>query len=103
MILASREEFFTKMEELCALESASVIKGVRNLLMLVPTDTRVAQAMEAFGPAQSGGGASSGESQEKQLSPKAVLEQLFSTSGTSPTQLLYNLEVSHCYRARARG
>ena len=63
--------------------------------MLVPTDARLAQAVEVLGPAQSEGGASE-DSQEKLLSPQAVLEQLFSTSGTSPTQLLYNLEVGVC-------
>lgn len=96
VILASKEEFFVKMEELCALGSASIIRGVRNLLMLVPTDSRVTQAMEFFGSTQSGGGASE-DSQEKLQSPQMVLEQLFSTSGTSPTQLLYNMEASTGY------
>ena len=82
------------MEELCSLGNASIIKAVRQLLMLVPTNVRIAQAIEVFGP-QSGGGASE-DSQEKVASPQCVLEQLFSTSGTSPTQLLYNLEV-HTY------
>jgi hypothetical protein len=91
VILASREEFFIKMEDLCSLGSSSIIKAVRNLLMLVPTDTRKAQAVEVFTP-QAGGGAS-GDSQGDSSTPQAVLEQLFSTSGTSPTQLLYNLEV----------
>ena len=49
------------------------------------------QAMEVFSP-QAGGGASD-DSQGDLASPQAVLEQLFSTSGNSPTQLLYNLEV----------
>ena len=59
--------------------------------MLVPTDSRKMQAMEVFSP-QAGGGASD-DSQGNLASPQTVLEQLFSTSGNSPTQLLYNLEV----------
>lgn len=93
VILASKEEFFVKMEDLCGLGSSSIIKAVRNLLMLVPTDSRRMQAMEVFSP-QAGGGASD-DSQANSASPQAVLEQLFSTSGNSPTQLLYNLEVRY--------
>lgn len=80
------------MEELCALCSPSIIKEVRNLLLLVPTDTRVAQVIEVFEPPQLGGGASE-DSQGVSCTPQTVLEELFSTSETSPTQLLYNLEV----------
>ena len=97
VILASRKEFFIKLEELCALGSPSVIWEVRNLLLLVPTDPRVAQAVEVFAPQDVGGGASEDSSPSSQdgsrLSPQMVLDQLFSTSGTTPTQLLYNLEV----------
>ena len=49
------------------------------------------QAREVFSP-QAGGGASD-DSQANLASPQAVWEQLFSTSGNSPTQLLYILEV----------
>ena len=71
LIFASKEEFFIKMEDLCSLGSSSIIKAVRNLLMLAPTDSRKMQAMEVFSP-QAGGGAL-----------QAVLEQLFSTSGNT--------------------
>ena len=74
--------------------NAQVIMGVRNLLRLIPTDSRVLQALEAFGP-QSGGGAS--EDSQENVTPKTVLEKYFSTSETTPTQLLYNLEVCTCY------
>ena len=94
VILASREEFFIKMEKLCSLGSTRVIKEVRNLLMLVPTDSRILQALEVFSP-QLGGGASE-DLQEKGSTPQKVLEQLFSPSGTSSTQLLYHLEVCTC-------
>ena len=94
VILASRKEFFVKMEDLNSLGNAAIIRAVRSLLMLVPTDARVVQDIETFGP-QSGGGASE-DSQEKPESAQTVLEHLFSTSGPSPTQLLYNLEVATC-------
>lgn len=96
VILASRKEFFVKMEELNSLGNAAIIRAVRSLLMLVPTDVCVVQHIETFAP-QSGGGASE-DSQEKPACAQTVLEHLFSTSGPSPTQLLYNLEVgSHMY------
>ena len=86
------------MEELCALGSPSIIREVRNLLLLVPTDPRVGQAVEVFAPQDAGGGASEDSSPSSQdgscPSPQAVLDQLFSASSNKPTQLLYNLEAS---------
>lgn len=80
-----------KLEELCSLGSPHVTREVRALLILVPTNTRIIQALEVLGP-RPGGGASD-DSQSEGISPQFVLEELFSTIETSSTQLLYNLEV----------
>ncbi len=89
-----------KLEELCALGSPSIIRGVHNLLLLVPTDPSVMHAVEGFAPQEVGGGASEDSAPSSQdgsrPSPQAVLDQFFSTSRTTPTQLLYNLEVRGC-------
>ena len=90
VIMASRKELFDKLEQLCALGSARVITGVRNLLMLIPTDRTVSDMLEVF-THQTPGGAS--EDPDTPLTPQAVLEKFITPSSTSPTQLLYNLEV----------
>ena len=89
--MASQKELFDKLEQLCSLGSSRVITGVRNLLMLIPTDRTVGDVMEVF-THQSPGGAS--EDPDSALTPQAVLEKYISPTSTSPTQLLYNLEVS---------
>ena len=91
--MASRKELFDKLEQLCALSNAQVITGVRNLLMLIPTDRTVSDVLEVF-THQTPGGAS--EDPDVALTPQAVLEMYFTPSSTSPTQLLYNLEVCTC-------
>lgn len=90
VIMASRKELFDKLEQLCILGSARVITGVRNLLMLIPTDRSVSDVLEVF-THQTPGGAS--EDPDSALTPQAVLEKYVSPSIASPTQLLYNLEV----------
>ena len=90
VIMAGRKELFDKLEQLCALGSARVITGVRNLLMLIPTDYNVSDMLEVF-THQTPGGAS--EDPDTLLTPQAVLEKYITPSNTSPTQLLYNLEV----------
>ena len=93
--MASRKELFDKLEQLCALGCPRVITGVRNLLMLIPTDRTVSDLMEVF-THHTPGGAS--EDPDTPLTPQAVLEKYVSPSSTSPTQLLYNLEVHvHVY------
>jgi len=91
VLLASRNIFFEKLEELCALGCSQVTAQVRRLLLLVPTNPSILQAMEVFGP-RPGGGASD-DARSDSVSPKTVLGDLFSTSRTTSTQLLYNLEV----------
>lgn len=88
--MASRKELFDKLEQLCAMSSAHVITGVRNLLMLIPTDRTVSDVLEVF-THQTPGGAS--EDPDVALTPQAVLEKYFTPSNISPTKLLYNLEV----------
>ena len=94
VIMASRKELFERLEQLCGLGSSRVINGVRNLLMLIPTDRTVSDVMEVF-THQTPGGAS--EDPDSALTPQAVLEEYISPSSTSPTQLLYNLEVQVLY------
>ena len=88
--MAGRRELFDKLEQLCTLNSARVITGVHNLLMLIPTNHAISDALEVF-IHQTPGGAS--EDPDTPLSPQAVLEKYITPSSTSPTQLLYNLEV----------
>lgn len=88
--MACRRELFDKLEQLCTLNSARVITGVRNLLMLIPTNHTVSDVLEVF-THQTPGGAS--EDPDVTLTPQAVLEKYIAPSSTSPTQLLYNLEV----------
>ena len=96
VIMASRKKLFDKLEQLCVLGNAHVITGVRNLLMLIPTDRSVSDVLEVF-THQTPGGAS--EDPDSALSPQAVLEKYFTPSSASPTQLLYNLEVCrHTYQ-----
>ena len=92
VILASRGVFFLKLEKLCSLGCPRVTLEVRNLLILVPSNPRIVQALEVFGPHPGGGGASD-DSPSEDVSPQAVLDRLLSTSRMSYTQLLYNLEV----------
>ncbi len=91
VLLASRKIFFDKLEELCSLGCPSITAQVRRLLLLVPTNTRILQALEVFG-SRPGGGASE-DAQQDSASPSSVLADLFSSSRTTSTQLLYNLEV----------
>ena len=91
VLLASRKIFFDKLEELCSLGCPYVTAQVRKLLFLVPTNSRIIQAMEVFG-SRPGGGASD-DARPDSSSPSSVLSDLFSTSQTTSTQLLYNLEV----------
>ena len=88
--MAGKKELFDKLEQLCALGSARVISGVRDLLMLIPTDRTISDMLEVF-THQTPGGAS--EDPDTPLTPQAVLEKHVTPSSTSPTQLLYNLEV----------
>ena len=94
VIMAGRKELFDKLEQLCILGSARVIAAVRNLLMLIPTDRTVSDVLEVFAH-QTPGGAS--EDPDTPLTPQAVLEKYITPSNTSPTQLLYNLEVCTWY------
>ena len=60
--------------------------------MLLPTNQQVTDALEVF-TYQPSEGAS--EDPQSPPSPQTVLEKYFGTNNTSPTQLLYNLEVNN--------
>ena len=91
--MASQTEIFSKLEALCSLGSPEVIKAVRGLLMLIPTDTHITEVMDVFThtPLE---GAGVTDSADTPTTPQAVLSKFFSPANTSPTLLLYNLEVS---------
>ncbi len=92
VIMASQPEVFTKLEHLCTLGCSEVTKAVRGLLMLIPTDHRLSEVMDVFTHAPlEGAGAT--EDHATPTTPQAVLTNYFSPTNTSPTQLLYNLEV----------
>ena len=59
--------------------------------MQIPTDHRVIEALEVFTHHVSQGAS---EDPQSPPSPQVVLKKYFDTSNTSPTLLLYNLEVS---------
>jgi len=90
VIMSNKKEVFDKLEQLCELGDPGVIMGVRSLLMLLPTNHQIMEALEVF-TYQPPEGAS--EDPHSPPSPQAVLEEFFGTNNTSPTQLLYNLEV----------
>ena len=58
--------------------------------MLIPTDHRVVDVLDVFSH-QASQGAS--EDPQSPPSPSTVLEDYFSPTNTTPTKLLYNLEV----------
>ncbi len=94
--MASQADVFTKLEHLCTLGSSDVTLAVRGLLMLIPTDHRLSEVMDVFTHTQlEGAGAT--EDHATPTTPQAVLTDYFGLTNTSPTQLLYNLEVKTVY------
>ncbi len=92
IIMATQTEVFSKLEHLCTLGSPEVTKAVRGLQMLIPTDHRVSEMMDVFTHAPlEGAGAT--EDHATPTTPQAALSSYLSPANTSPTQLLYNLEV----------
>ncbi len=92
IIMATQTEVFSKLEHLCTLGNPEVTKAVRGLQMLIPTDNRVSEMMDVFTHAPlEGAGAT--EDHATPTTPQAALSNYFSPANTSPTQLLYNLEV----------
>lgn len=81
---------FDRLEDLCQLGNSAIIKRVRSLLMLIPTDPRPVEAMEIF-THQASQGAS--DDPQNSGSPHTILRDYFDPSQTTPTKLLYNLEV----------
>lgn len=100
VIMATQTETFLRLEHLCSLKSSKVISAVRGLLMLIPTDHMIAEQMDIFThvPLESAGAT---EDSNVAISPQGVLTKHLSTMSTSPTQLLYNLEVRRLF-SRAR-
>ena len=70
--------------------SSAVIYRSRNLLMLIPTDPRPVDTMEIF-THQTPQGAS--DDPQNPASPHTILRNYFDPAKTTPTQLLYSLEI----------
>ena len=70
--------------------SSAIITRVRSLLMLIPTDPRPVETMEIF-THQTPQGAS--DDPQNPASPHTILRDYFDPSKTTPTKLLYSLEV----------
>ena len=107
VILASDPKIFQRLEQICCLGDVPVgggdqlecglrsklIRGVRSVLLLVPTDPRVRSSLEGFS-LHSPKGAS--DDTHTPLPPDAILKDYLDASHISPYQLLYNMEVWVC-------
>ena len=81
---------FDRLETLCQMGNSAIIARVRSLLMLIPTDPRPVEAMEIF-THQAPQGAS--DDPQNPASPHTILRDYFDPAKTTPTKLLYSLEV----------
>ena len=90
VVMASSTTTFDKLEELCDIGNPRIIATVRSLLMLIPTDHRISETLEMFTSSTPGGAS---EDPQSPASPQTILDEYFNPSNTSPTKLLYNLEV----------
>uniref|UniRef100_A0A3B3YMA8 Ubiquitin carboxyl-terminal hydrolase 24 n=1 Tax=Poecilia mexicana TaxID=48701 RepID=A0A3B3YMA8_9TELE len=90
---------FEMLYQLANLEEPRIILRVRKLLLLIPTDPEVQDALDNFVPKESSGSGSRSPSvtpkQQHQPSAASILESLFRSSapGMSTFRVLYNLEV----------
>ena len=92
VIISRQRAIFDRLEDLCQIGDSAIITRVRSLLMLIPTDHRPGEAMDIF-THHAPQGAS--EDPQSPASPHTVLRDYFDPAKTTPTKLLYNLEVSY--------
>ena len=90
VIISRQKAVFDRLEDLCQMGNSAIITRVRSLLMLIPTDPRPVEAMEIF-THQAPQGAS--EDPQNSASPHTILRDYFDPSKTTPTKLLYSLEI----------
>uniref|UniRef100_A0A3B4YJE4 Ubiquitin carboxyl-terminal hydrolase 24 n=1 Tax=Seriola lalandi dorsalis TaxID=1841481 RepID=A0A3B4YJE4_SERLL len=90
---------FEMLYQLANLDESRITIRVRKLLLLIPTDPEVQDALDNFVPKESSGSGSRspsmGSKQQHQPSAASILESLFRSSapGMSTFRVLYNLEV----------
>uniref|UniRef100_A0A673Y507 Ubiquitin carboxyl-terminal hydrolase 24 n=1 Tax=Salmo trutta TaxID=8032 RepID=A0A673Y507_SALTR len=90
---------FEMLYQLANLDEPRTTLRVRKLLLLIPTDPEVQDALDNFVPKESSGSGSRspslGSKQQHQPSAASILESLFRSSapGMSTFRVLYNLEV----------
>uniref|UniRef100_A0A3Q3F0U1 Ubiquitin carboxyl-terminal hydrolase 24 n=1 Tax=Labrus bergylta TaxID=56723 RepID=A0A3Q3F0U1_9LABR len=90
---------FEMLYQLANLDESRITLRVRKLLLLIPTDPEVQDALDNFVPKESSGSGSRSPSmsskQQHQPSAASILESLFRSSapGMSTFRVLYNLEV----------
>lgn len=108
LILASDPKTFQRLEQICCLGDIPVggggqmecvlrsklIRGVRSVLLLIPTDPRVRSSLEGFSHHSPKG--ASDDTHTSLLPPDAILKDYLDASRISPYQLLYNMEVWGC-------
>eukprot|EP00731_Ephydatia_muelleri_P019119 Em0011g1159a len=70
---------------------SKLIRGVRSVLLLIPTDPRVRSSLEGFSHHSPKG--ASDDTHTSLLPPDAILKDYLDASRISPYQLLYNMEV----------
>ncbi|CAI8010592.1 Ubiquitin carboxyl-terminal hydrolase 24, partial [Geodia barretti] len=90
VILSRQKAVFDRLEDLCQMSSSSIIFRVRSLLMLIPTDPRPVENMEIFTHTTPQGAS---EDPQSPASPHTVLRDYFDPAKTTPTRLLYSLEI----------
>ncbi|BFY99847.1 hypothetical protein BsWGS_02887 [Bradybaena similaris] len=110
VVMGKGGEVFDMLYQLTELDEAKITKRVQKLLMLIPTDSAVSEALDLIGQRNLKGGSSVEDmagakssprktvptaSAQSQLSPKETMKYLFDSSqpDMSAFRVLYNLEV----------
>ncbi|XP_077980970.1 ubiquitin carboxyl-terminal hydrolase 24-like [Glandiceps talaboti] len=97
VVMAIGGQAFEMLYQLAELDEPKIRSRVRSLLMLIPTDPSVLEALESVGRSADDNTSTSddGNSTLNENSPKTILENLFNpkSQGMSAFRVLYNLEV----------
>ncbi|XP_022101626.1 ubiquitin carboxyl-terminal hydrolase 24-like isoform X2 [Acanthaster planci] len=96
VVMATGGQVFEMLYQLAELEGSRLTERVRNLLMLIPTDPTVQEALDSICRQTEGTSVDWGDSlNSPKETSKATLESLFKTNSQSMSafRLLYNLEV----------
>ncbi|XP_038074652.1 ubiquitin carboxyl-terminal hydrolase 24-like isoform X2 [Patiria miniata] len=96
VVMATGGQVFEMLYQLAELEGSRLTERVRNLLMLIPTDPTVQEALDSICRQTEGSSVDWGDGfNSPKETTKATLESLFKTNSQSMSafRLLYNLEV----------